>query len=277
MSYRTCLLLLLSLSIATAAWSQPTPLGRPRPAVIEGWQASLKEASASLKAGQWAKAKRIANRLVEEMTHRIQSGEGVEALVARPVVLRALAEAGLGNQEAAAWDWHVAQAVDPDVTKLDLTPYGAAGAALRAIRPVMDEKSLESSGQFTDCTAPDQPCERVTRPKATFAPPPSFPGALAIACIPGNVVLGAVLDEKGRLSQPRLIESPQIAVLSLSALEAVRGWKFKPATLDGTPVKVFYSLTVNYSVPVCSNPFAKAQQDKEKKKADRPDDAQPPG
>jgi hypothetical protein len=46
------------------------------------------------------------------------------------------------------------------------------------------------------------------------------------------------------------------AVLSLSTLEAVRRWRFEPATLDGFPVKALYSLTVNYAVPVCTNLFA---------------------
>lgn len=34
--------------------------------------------------------------------------------------------------------------------------------------------------------------------------------------------------------------------LTESAVKAVKGWKFKPATLDGKPVTVYYVLTVNF-------------------------------
>jgi outer membrane biosynthesis protein TonB len=33
-----------------------------------------------------------------------------------------------------------------------------------------------------------------------------------------------------------------------SALDAVCDWRFKPATLDGRPVKVYYTLTVNFEI-----------------------------
>jgi hypothetical protein len=36
--------------------------------------------------------------------------------------------------------------------------------------------------------------------------------------------------------------------LTESAVESVRRWVFSPATLDGRPVKVYYVLTVNFSV-----------------------------
>ena len=36
--------------------------------------------------------------------------------------------------------------------------------------------------------------------------------------------------------------------LDRAALDAVEKWKFKPATLEGKPVKVFYTLTVNFNL-----------------------------
>ena len=48
--------------------------------------------------------------------------------------------------------------------------------------------------------------------------------------------------------------------LGLAAAEAVCGWRFRPATLDGEPVKVYYVLTVNFEVekgppPLISQPW----------------------
>ncbi len=34
--------------------------------------------------------------------------------------------------------------------------------------------------------------------------------------------------------------------LTESAVETVKKWKFKPATLNGEPVAVYYSLTVSF-------------------------------
>jgi len=34
--------------------------------------------------------------------------------------------------------------------------------------------------------------------------------------------------------------------LSEEAVKAIKKWKFKPATLNGKPVDVYYNLTVNF-------------------------------
>jgi protein TonB len=34
--------------------------------------------------------------------------------------------------------------------------------------------------------------------------------------------------------------------LDQAAVEAVRTWRFRPATLNGRPVDVYYNLTVNF-------------------------------
>jgi len=36
--------------------------------------------------------------------------------------------------------------------------------------------------------------------------------------------------------------------LDKAALDAVSQWRFKPATLQGRPVKVYYNLTVRFSI-----------------------------
>ena len=36
--------------------------------------------------------------------------------------------------------------------------------------------------------------------------------------------------------------------LEQAAVDAVRTWRFKPATLHGRPVKVYFNLTVNFQI-----------------------------
>jgi outer membrane biosynthesis protein TonB len=36
--------------------------------------------------------------------------------------------------------------------------------------------------------------------------------------------------------------------LGSSAERTIKGWRFKPATLNGKPVEVYYNLTVNFKI-----------------------------
>jgi TonB family protein len=63
----------------------------------------------------------------------------------------------------------------------------------------------------------------------------------------GTVIVEAIIDKDGSVSSSRILKNQHLG-LGLSALEAVCAWRFKPATLKGEPVKVYYVLTVNFSV-----------------------------
>ncbi len=85
------------------------PVGVKRPQVIDRWVRNMNKADTAVKAGEWKKAHRTANAVLDEMCGRIEGGEGVATLLATATFLRALAEAGLGNEEAANWDYTAAQ------------------------------------------------------------------------------------------------------------------------------------------------------------------------
>ena len=59
----------------------------------------------------------------------------------------------------------------------------------------------------------------------------------------GMPIIEAVIDENGRVQQPRLLK-PLHPCAERAVLNAVRQWRFKPATLEGKPVAVSYSMTV---------------------------------
>ncbi|MGH7337233.1 MAG: energy transducer TonB, partial [Myxococcota bacterium] len=42
-------------------------------------------------------------------------------------------------------------------------------------------------------------------------------------------------------------------VFVYASFEAMRTWRFEPAKLKGKPVKVYYSLTVNFKAPRCTD------------------------
>jgi TonB family protein len=65
------------------------------------------------------------------------------------------------------------------------------------------------------------------------------------AGISGTVKVEAVIDEQGNVVDARIVEGLPMG-LDEKALEAVRAWKFKPATAGGKPLKVNYTVMVTF-------------------------------
>ena len=76
---------------------------------------------------------------------------------------------------------------------------------------------------------------------------PVYPDALLDAGIAGRVVIEAILSRAGCVSFATVKRSPQ-AQFSLAALSAVTRWRFSPTLLDGSPVPVVMTVTVNFSL-----------------------------
>jgi len=58
------------------------------------------------------------------------------------------------------------------------------------------------------------------------------------------VKIDALIGADGRVSTMKVIGGP--ALLHQSASDAVRGWKYKPATLNGQPVEMHLVVTVQF-------------------------------
>jgi protein TonB len=98
--------------------------------------------------------------------------------------------------------------------------------------------------------AEDQPIRvfgAVKRPEMLSGAQPRYTEPARRARIQGTVILEAVIDQKGRVTDLRVLKGLPLG-LDQSALDAVRDWRFKPATLEGRPVRVFYTLTVNFQI-----------------------------
>ncbi|HET7710351.1 MAG TPA: TonB family protein [Thermoanaerobaculia bacterium] len=65
------------------------------------------------------------------------------------------------------------------------------------------------------------------------------------ARIQGDVMVEAVIDESGAVVDANVIK-PLPAGLDQAALDAVKQWRFRPATLAGKPVKVIFTVTVSF-------------------------------
>jgi TonB family protein len=76
---------------------------------------------------------------------------------------------------------------------------------------------------------------------------PVYPPVARDAGVQGVVVLEAVIDETGAVSAARVLRS--IPLLDQAALDAVRQWQFTPTLLNGAPVPVVMTVTINFASP----------------------------
>src|SRR5262245_9298253 len=60
----------------------------------------------------------------------------------------------------------------------------------------------------------------------------------------GIVIIDATIDEQGNVIETRILRS--IPLLDEAALAAVRQWKFSPTLLNGIPVPIVMTVTVNF-------------------------------
>jgi TonB family protein len=85
----------------------------------------------------------------------------------------------------------------------------------------------------------------VKPPRMHFHPQPEYNEEARLAHVTGTVVLGIVVTSKGDVTLMRVLQSLGNG-LDENAIEAVRTWKFKPATKDGKPVSTEVAVEVAF-------------------------------
>jgi periplasmic protein TonB len=85
----------------------------------------------------------------------------------------------------------------------------------------------------------------VSAPRAIYAPDPQYSDEARRAKYQGTVVLWVIIGPDGRPHELRVVRSLGMG-LDEKALEAVRLWKFEPATKDGHPVAVQVDVEVSF-------------------------------
>ena len=85
---------------------------------------------------------------------------------------------------------------------------------------------------------------RISPPRAISTPPPLYPGLARNARAQGQVVIDAIIDERGDVTEARAISGP--ALLIPAALAAVIKWRYEPTLLNGEPVSIEMHVLVNF-------------------------------
>jgi TonB family protein len=74
---------------------------------------------------------------------------------------------------------------------------------------------------------------------------PVYPAIAQSARISGAVVIEATIGEDGKVIDAKVVRS--IPVLDQAALDAVRQWEYTPTLLNGAPVPVVVTVTINFA------------------------------
>jgi protein TonB len=70
--------------------------------------------------------------------------------------------------------------------------------------------------------------------------------------VAGIGIVEAVIDRTGHVSQVNVLK-PLPFGLDRAAVDAVKQWTFRPATLNGKPVNVIFHLTLPFKLPDAAN------------------------
>jgi protein TonB len=87
----------------------------------------------------------------------------------------------------------------------------------------------------------------MVRPVLLVKVEPEYPQAARRAGLGGRVTLRAVIAEDGSVESVEVFASSN-PLFDEAAVKAVRQWRYRPALMSGNPVRVYFSVVVNFIV-----------------------------
>jgi len=128
----------------------------------------------------------------------------------------------------------------------------AAAPPSSATRPAPPQRG-SATPRATPPPSPSPPPPAPVRVGGQIAPPrrtkdvqPAYPAAAQAARIQGVVILEATIGTTGKVQDARVLRS--IPMLDEAALDAVKQWEYTPTLLNGVPVPVIMTVTVNFAL-----------------------------
>jgi protein TonB len=76
---------------------------------------------------------------------------------------------------------------------------------------------------------------------------PEYPAIARTARVAGAVTIEATIGEDGKVIDAKVVRS--VPLLDQAALDAVRQWEYMPSLLNGVPVPVLITVTINFTRP----------------------------
>jgi protein TonB len=102
-------------------------------------------------------------------------------------------------------------------------------------------------GGLPDAPAPVQAVRvggQIKEPKKLKNVPPVYPDIARQARVQGVVILECTISPQGKVTEVKVLKG--IPLLDQSAMDAVKQWVYTPTLLNGVPVPVIMTVTVNF-------------------------------
>ena len=102
----------------------------------------------------------------------------------------------------------------------------------------------DNASQPAAPTAPAPVGGDVKPAKLISTVPPVYPPMARSQHVAGDVRIDALIDAHGRVSAMKVVSGPTI--LQQAAMDALRQWKYEPATLNGNAVAMHLTVTIQF-------------------------------
>ena len=119
-------------------------------------------------------------------------------------------------------------------------PAGSPGGVLGGVLASANSAAPKIEVRKLRVSAGVQASKLISQPK------PLYPPIAKQARVQGTVVLAATISKSGTIDNLRVVSGHPM--LTQSALQAVRQWKYQPTYLNGEPVEVETTINVNFSL-----------------------------
>lgn len=258
-AYLLCGFFGVSVLVGAARWAatQVPPLPLPRLLApnegqqqLELWQKEYQDILADLHGGKRSSDKRArkhAFALYEDVVDRAVSGEVLCQIAGRVLTLLAIAETRLGDRNAGAWHWQMAQNVSAELRGVEFADFPDVAPFLKAsLIPETRWEELRQHVTTKSAEGAQEERQNLVSPRLKKKVPPRYPAGLKGQLIEGKTIIHAIIDEEGRVREPVVQRGCGHVSLDLAAMEALREWKYAPATRDGMPFAVRLNVTVSF-------------------------------
>lgn len=111
---------------------------------------------------------------------------------------------------------------------------------------------LAPAGAMAQSPSPVRVGGNVQAPQRVKYVAPVYPELAKNARVGGIVIAEAVVGTDGRVSNVQVLKS--IPLLDQAAIDAISQWAYTPTTLNGTPVPVIMTVTVNFTPDATAKP-----------------------
>jgi protein TonB len=129
-----------------------------------------------------------------------------------------------------------------------IIPLGGSGAALGGT--TLELGSIGGGAVEPPYITPRNPVfvKATQDPRYAKAFHPDYPPSLVREGLEGSVTVRVTIDETGRVTAVELVKATNRAFFEETREQALRYWRFKPATSDGAPIASQQVLTVQFNL-----------------------------